>query len=677
VTVAYRQSRFPGARRILAQDAVARYELRRTLMARMLADQPALSLLLMHGDVELESLDLDPRPETDPNAGAFARAESDVHGVIVAGNLTISGSIHHSRSPMGLSLYVLGGLRARNVVVSGLEIVVRGSVAVTEVFAGSGPQGGARLDGGVSAKLLISDAFPMLIGGRLAAPVLDTGRTRIGLAENGSVREALGDAPPAVVLADSVRDPEIEGGRFSYERLRATLGAGRSALSADYRSGHTDLEAMRQLRWLEREIDEAMAQGRFAIAADHLRAARKKGAPRQENGLRLADAIYRAHHASGDREALREALDLLNESLGPEPDPAVVVGNPQALIQRAAILLQLHEHDDRAFELAWRDCTLAAVTLPSQERAGIAGLMGQWLFSRRRYEECVPYLRQALAANGDDGAMHGRLARALWLLDREEEALPHAGRSLQLSPTDDRMWFVRGKCQQVLGQITEARLDLQTYLELHPDDELAVEALVEIGLDQGHRELAVERAQRFVDDYPEIDTSAGRFGRLLHARGLHDRAIPFLRRAMEQDPGHRQTVAELAVAIEDAEGPVNVGLTTALRSMEVDPDGDHLPYLRGEIHLALGEIALAARDLESYLERFPDAARALASLASVRITERREQDAQKLLIAARAITDDDDFIEAIADRAGLSPTERNRPRRASHVSRTADETPGS
>ncbi len=235
--MAYRQARFPGARRILAQDAVGRYDLRRTLMARMLAEQPTLSLLLLHGDVELESLDLDPRAPAEPNAGALARAEPDVHGLIVAGNLTVHGSVHHSRSPMGLSLYVLGSLRAANIAVSGLELVVRGSVQVDEVIAGAGPQGGARLDGGVAARLLISDGFPMLIGGRLAAPVLDTRRTRIGLVEGTGVAEAMGDVPPAVVLADSVRSPDSEGGRFSFDRLRATMAAGRSALSADYRSG--------------------------------------------------------------------------------------------------------------------------------------------------------------------------------------------------------------------------------------------------------------------------------------------------------------------------------------------------------------------------------------------------------------------------------------------------------
>ncbi len=474
--MAYRQERFPGARRVLAQDAVPRYDLSRTLMAQLMAENPALSILLLFGDVEMEQLDLDPRTGADLGASSFARSEPDVHGLIIAGDLLVNTAIHHVSAPIGLSLYVLGGLRAGNIVISGLELVVRGSVDVDEVICGSGPQGGARLDGGVSARLLISDGFPMLIGGRLSAPVLDTGRTRIGVAEGAGVGEATGTVAPGVVLADSVRDPD--SGQFSFTRLQSTLAAGGSGLSPDYLSGRTNLESLRELRWLEREIEEALGEGRYARGAELLRKARAKGAPRAETGLRLADAIYRVHHGTGGREALREALDLLNETLGTEPDPAVVMANPQALMQRASILLQLHEFDDDAFEQAWRDCSMAAVTVPTDERAEIAKLMGQWLFTRHRYEDAVPYLRQALIADRSDGVLNGRIARALWMLDREAEALPYAGRSLELNPIDDRMWFVRGKCHQTLGHITEARLDLVTYLELHPDDELAVEALV-------------------------------------------------------------------------------------------------------------------------------------------------------------------------------------------------------
>ena len=666
--MAYRQARYPGARRVLAQDAVPRYDLRRTLMAQMLKDNPALSVLLLFGDVEMEQLDLDPHGGAEV-ASSFARSEPDVHGLIIAGDLLVNGSIHHVNAPTGLSLYVLGGLRATNVAISGLELVVRGSVAVGQVLCGSGSQGGARLDGGVAAKLLISDGFPMLIGGRLAAPVLDTGRTRVGVVDGDRVRPVHGEVPPGLVLADAVRDPETEDGRFSFDRMRAVIGAGRPALSADFLTGRTNLESLRELRRLEQEIDEALGEGRYARGAELLHKARKLGASRADTGLRLADALYRVHHGTGGREALREALDLLNETLGPEPDPAVVVAHPQALMQRAAILLQLHEFDDEAFEQAWRDCSLAAVTVPTEERASIARLMGQWLFTRHRYEEALPYLRQALTADADDGVLNGRIARALWMLDREAEALPFANRSLELNPVDDRMWFIRGKCHKVIGEIGEARLDLQTYLELHPDDELAVETLLEIGLDQGRVEAALEQALRFIDAYPEISGASARFGRLLRQRGLHDQAVPLLRRAMEEDPSARSAVVDLAVAITDL-GQDQPGLVTALRSLEVDPDGDHLAYLRAECYLALKEPARAEPELENYVRRFPDAARALASLAGIWLADRRLVEAENLLSAARRAAPEDDYVREIAERAGFAPHERIRPgRRPSHVSR--------
>jgi tetratricopeptide (TPR) repeat protein len=257
------------------------------------------------------------------------------------------------------------------------------------------------------------------------------------------------------------------------------------------------------------------------------------------------------------------------------------------------------------------------------------------------------------------------------MLDREAEALPYAGRSLELNPIDDRMWFVRGKCRQVLGEAAEARLDLQTYLELHPDDELAIEALVEIGLDQGHVELAVERAQRFIDAYPDIEDAAARFGRLLHLRGLHERAIPLLRQAMDKNPKDPAAVVDLAVAIGDL-GVEHPGLVTALRSLEVDPDGDHLAYLRAEVYLALSDPNRAASDLEEYVTRFPDAARALASLAGIRLLQLRPREAESLLATARQAAPEDDYVEGVAERAGFAPSDRSKQvRRGSHVSRAS------
>ena len=648
--MAYRPARFPGSRRVLAADAVARYDLRRTMMARLLAANPALSLLVLVGDVEMEELDLEPHGGAEQMSAAFTRPEPEVHGLIVAGNLRVDRAVQHPRSNAGMSLYVLGDLRARNIAISGLELVVHGDLRVAEVFAGAGPSGGARLDGDVSAKLLVSDAFPMLVSGKLKAPVLENGRTRIGVVDGPAVREAPGEVPPSLVLDPSMLE---NGAEFSWPRLKTAIGAGRPTLTPDYQSGRTNLESMRELRRLEAEIDVVLGEGRYARGAELLRKARSLGAPRGGTGLKLADAIYRVHHGTGSREALAEALELLDEGLGPKPDSNAVMAHPQALLQRAAILLQLKEHDDDAFDQAWRDCSLAAVTMPAQERAQIAGLMGQWLFTRHRYDECVPYLRQALAADPEDGAQHGRLARALWMLDREAEALPHATRSLELNPQDNRMWFVRGKCQQVLGDPEDARLDLVTYLELHPDDDLAVEALIVIDLDREDTDTAVESALQFIEHYPEIDGAPARFGRLLHLRERYDLAVPLLRRAMQLHPEDSTIVRDLAVALNEA-GHDHTGLDTALRRFEMDPDGDHLAYLRAEVNLAFSDPNAAEGDLVEYLARYPEAARAIASLAGVRLLQLRPADAEELLAAARRIAPDDDYIETVAEKAGFT-----------------------
>jgi tetratricopeptide (TPR) repeat protein len=211
------------------------------------------------------------------------------------------------------------------------------------------------------------------------------------------------------------------------------------------------------------------------------------------------------------------------------------------------------------------------------------------------------------------------------------------------------MWFVRGKCYQVLGDAGQARFDLQTYLELHPDDDLTVEALVEIALDQGHAELAVDRARQFVASHPDFEDAPARLGRLLHGRGLHEWAVPFLRRAMEVDPTHRSTVVDLALALSERPGDLS-GLTTALRVAEMEFDDQHLQYLRGEIWFALGDTERAADELTAYVAKFPEAGRALATLATIESRRGRRAEVAERLAAAKKVAPDDAYVAAVTQR---------------------------
>jgi hypothetical protein len=85
----------------------------------------------------------------------------------------------------------------------------------------------------------------------------------------------------------------------------------------------------------------------------------------------------------------------------------------------------------------------------------------------------------------------------------------------------------------------------------------------------------------------------------------------------------------------------------------------------------LADPVRAEPDLEDYIRRFPDAARALASLAAIRLGQGRAEEAEDLLAAAHRVAPDDEYVRDVAERAGLAPSERLRPgRRPSHVSRT-------
>jgi tetratricopeptide (TPR) repeat protein len=506
--------------------------------------------------------------------------------------------------------------------------------------------------------LLISENYTMWIAGKLSAAVLDLPTVRVGLLGPDGMRAIPGNAPISSVLLPSVTVPtagEDDQPGFSYEALQAALAGHESVLEPAFRAGKVDVTRVRELRWLQAESSAAMADGRYLSAAGMLRAALERGAPPRSTRLRLAEAIYRAERLRGDSSVLIEALDLIDTALSPGQEADAEAGieqtaeYPVALIRRAAILLQLDDRNPTAFERSWDDLDQALRILSTGYEsatdllAETYSLMGRWLYAHRRYEESLPYLTQALAMSAELGPANGDMARALWLLDREAEAVPFATRSLELNPADDFLWFVRGKCRQKLGALTDARSDLQTYLELHPDDEFTMEALVGLSLDLGQTAAALGTAARYAQGQPDHADAQARIGRLLHARGMQAAALPFLRRAVELEPGHGTGVTDLALALTSRNGDTRV-LDLAVRTMEMSPGDGHASWVRGECFRMLGDLERAGTDLAEYVDRHPTAAIATASLARVLAAAGRAERAAQLAAVARRLAPDDDYV---------------------------------
>ena len=657
----FRVPRYPAGRRLLATDALDTYRLHRTRMARELLDlNPVLSVWLVLGDVEMESLDLSISAATARGTGLTWTGGAPIHGFLITGNLRVRGTVHAPPTDDVLSLYVMGDLTAGSLVLGpGTELVVRGRTKVADVLCGSGPgEGWFHRD--VSTRLLISENYTMWIAGKLAAAVLDVPQVRVGLLGPDGMRAITGDAPISSVLLPSVTvPPAAEGDEpgFSFAALHAALAGHEPVLEPAFRAGQVDVTRIRELRWLQGESAAAMAEGRYLSAAGMLRAALERGAPPRSTRLQLAEALYRAEQLRGDSSVLLEALDLIDAGLAPGegPEPDVEAGleqtaeYPVALIRRAAILLQLDDRDSTAFERSWDDLDRALRILSSDYQsqtdllAETYSLMGRWLYAHRRYEDCLPYLTQALTMSADLGPANGDMARALWLLDREAEAVPFATRSLELNPADDFLWFVRGKCRQKLGALTPAQSDLQTYLELHPDDEFTMEALVGLSLDLGQTGTALSTAHRYAEGQPDHADAQARIGRLLQARGMHAAAVPFLRRAVELQPAHRTAPTDLAITLAALDGDTRI-LELAVRTVEMAPDDGHQGWLRGECFRLLGDLDRAADDLAGYVDAHPTAAGATASLARVLAAAGKPEQAAELAARARKLAPDDDYL---------------------------------
>jgi tetratricopeptide (TPR) repeat protein len=689
---AYRAVRYPAGRRLLATDAIDTYRLHRTRMARELVEtNPVLSVWLVLGDVEMEDLELTVSAATARGSGLTWAGGAPIHGFVVTGNLRVRGAIHAPPVDDALSLFVMGDLVAGSMVLGqNTELVVRGRTKVADVLCASG-DGEAWFHREVATRLLVSHGFTMWIAGSLSAAVLDIPETRVGLLGPDGMRAVAGEAPVSAVLLPSVTVPNpVEGEEptLSFPLLAEAIVTRRQVLEPAFRSGKVDVTRIRELRWLQSEAAVAMADGRYLSAAGMLRAALERGAPPRATRLRLAEALYRAERLRGDSSAMLEALDLIDTALAPpaEPDPAHPAeagakgangaggadesdgageerieespDYPVALIRRAAILLQLDDRDATTFEQSWDDLDRALRILQegyaaqTELLAETYSLMGRWLYAHRRYEECLPYLTQALALSADLGAANGDMARALWLLDREAEAVPYATRSLDLNPADDFLWFVRGKCRQKLGALVEAQSDLQTYLELHPDDEFTMEALVGLSLDLGQTSTALATARRFAAGQPEHADAQARIGRLLHTRGMHTAAMPFLRRAVELDPDHATAVTDLAIALSSGPGDLHA-LGLAVRAMEMSVGGENRDWVRGECFRLLGDLPQARAELQAHVARHPKDAVPLASLARVCTALGDTVHADTLRARALELAPDDEYV-----RGGDEPAPR-------------------
>lgn len=136
------------------------------------------NLRVIEGDLHIEG-DLDLETEDIPYS----------HGLLVTGNLNVTGCILNTSSDTGAFLLCFGDLKAHAVIGGGSEIVIEGNAFVEELVLGHYNDGILAFKKDLSCPLVISDDHDLTIRGKLHGKRVDSSTCQGALWEGHLVEE--------------------------------------------------------------------------------------------------------------------------------------------------------------------------------------------------------------------------------------------------------------------------------------------------------------------------------------------------------------------------------------------------------------------------------------------------------------------------------------------------------
>src|ERR1044072_3438610 len=167
--------------------------------------------LLYEGDVEMEgSVDLQ-----------VLCANAKANGVIVAGNLTVTGVLYQPDIDHGETLFVTGDLHAKSVNKGGAEFYIKGNLVVEQTIYGYYNHGSLIVEGDTEAVTIFSEDHYFKFGGDVQGLVIDTGKVD-GVEADYSTTEPLLDE---LIKNDHYSDSG---------KLNEYINTGRHIINAEY-----------------------------------------------------------------------------------------------------------------------------------------------------------------------------------------------------------------------------------------------------------------------------------------------------------------------------------------------------------------------------------------------------------------------------------------------------------
>ncbi|MEO1766475.1 XrtA/PEP-CTERM system TPR-repeat protein PrsT [Thiobacter aerophilum] len=431
------------------------------------------------------------------------------------------------------------------------------------------------------------------------------------------LERALAKAPTDFAATAALAELDLGDGHpeAARQRFLTLLGRDRGSVPAMLALARLAASGEREKEFLE-WTEQASRAAPQALAPQALLAEYYLSKGKREQALRVANAVQSAHPddplaldllartqlAAGD---LRNALASYGKLAEARPNDV----GPRVGLVRAHMMLKQYPEARSTLEAALKrwpgmpalleaaaqleilagrpEVALThARALAGSDQAGVAGLLleGDALVLMKKPAEATRVFESALA-RAPQGETMARLARALWLAGRGEEA--------------------------------DRRLD--GWLAEHPRDAAARRARVDIALARGQTALAVRELEALLAQRPQDATALNDLAVLYHEQG-DARALEVAERAYRLAPD--------APMVQDTLGWILIERKALERGRELIEQAyaglPHHPVVRYHRAVALaqsGERAQARRELEALLkggENFPEKAQARALLASLR-----------------------------------------------------------
>ena len=237
--------------------------------------------------------------------------------------------------------------------------------------------------------------------------------------------------------------------------------------------------------------------------------------------------------------------------------------------------------------------------------------------------------------------------RALYLLDREQEALADFDRAISLAPDDQRALAYRGDTYRWLGRYEEALADLGRAIDLTPDDAWAISRRGAAYAEMGRYEEALADLGRAIDLTPGDPWAISRRGAAYAEMGRYEEALADLGRAIDLTPDDAWTIGSRGQAYREM-SRYEEALADFSRAIDLAPDYAWAIASRGEAYRLMGRYEEALADFSRAIDLAPDYAWAIGSRGQAYRQMGRYEEA--LADLGRAIDLAPDAAWAIADR---------------------------